>query len=201
MNNEIALIAAIGPNQVIGIGNELPWHSKQDFYHFKTQTKGYPCIFGDNTFFNLPKYPLKNRLNIVTSLEYTTTEVIECSEFNCKETPVKYTETGAYIKAKSIEAAITLGKNFSKIFICGGKSIYKYCLENNLINTIYLTKIISPSLQKEINENPKNYVYFPIDLQEYLSKNWVRVPFEYKKDELPEENDDVTVLFQKWIKL
>ena len=144
---EIALIVAIGPNNVIGIGDKLPWHSKQDFYHFKTTTKGYPCIFGDKTYFTLPKYPLKNRLNIVTSLDYKEDEVIVCSEFNCNVDPVEHKDTGSFIKAPSIENAIKLASNFEKVFICGGKSIYKYVIENNIINTIYLTRIISPELQ------------------------------------------------------
>lgn len=91
--------------------------------------------------------------------------------------------------------------NFEKIFICGGASIYKYVLENNKVNTLYITRIISPELQREFNNNEKEYVKFPVDLHTYLSKDWVRVPFEYKTNELPEENDNITVQFQKWIKI
>lgn len=198
---EIALIVAIGPNNVIGFGDKLPWHSKQDFYHFKTVTNGYPCIFGDKTFFNLPKYPLKNRLNIVTSLDYTKDEIITCSEFNCNVEPVKHKNTGSFIKTPKIEYAINMSSNYDKVFICGGKSIYKYVIENNLINTIYLTRIISPELQKDIEENKDSYVYFPCDMTMLLREGWKKEKFSYKKSELPEEYDNLTVLFSKYSKI
>ena len=60
----VYMILAIGPDGVIGKGKELAWHSKVDFHHFVTQTKGCACIFGDVTFYNLPKYPLKNRFPV-----------------------------------------------------------------------------------------------------------------------------------------
>jgi hypothetical protein len=56
-------------------------------------------------------------------------------------------------------------------------------------------------LWEQIKEAPDNYVRFPIDLHKYLSENWVRVPFEYKEEDLPEENEDITVQFQKWRKI
>lgn len=199
---EIAAIFAIGPNNVIGIGNQLPWYSKQDFYHFKTTTKGYPCIFGDKTFFNLPKYPLKNRLNIVVNPEYKEGgEIIFCSEFDTSIEPVIHRNTGTFMKMNSLESAIQLGMNYDKVFVCGGAGVYKYCLEKELVDTIYLTKIISPKLQDEVQKSPKNFVYFPIDINEMLAQGWKRVDFGYDDKELPEENEEITVQFQKWIKI
>ena len=60
-------IVAVGPDDVIGQNNVMPWHSRQDFFHFKTMTTPYPCVFGKNTFDGLPRRPLPNRLNIVCS--------------------------------------------------------------------------------------------------------------------------------------
>lgn len=62
---EIATILAVGPKNIIGKGDKLAWHSKVDFEHFKDLTNGNPCLFGATTFYGLPTYPLKNRLNIV----------------------------------------------------------------------------------------------------------------------------------------
>lgn len=199
MKQEIALITCIGPDNIIGIDNKLPWKSKQDFYHFKKQTMGYPCIFGDKTFDGLEYKPLKNRLNIRASLDCKEAYLGEVSSVSENGISKK----GLYINVPSIENAIDLCANYDKIFICGGASIYKYCIEHNLINTIYLTKIISPSLYEKIKSNNKetNYIRFPFDLKQVVSSGWVRVPFEYNISELPEENDDITVLFQKWYKL
>lgn len=183
---EVAAIFAIGPDNIIGIKDKMPWHSKQDFYHFKKVTNGYPCLFGATTFYGLPKYPLLNRLNVVLD--------------NFQKEDITADNRG-WVTCNSFECALLFCENYDKIFVCGGASIYKYALENNLINTIYLTKITSPSLQMNISKNLDEYVHFPIDLQAYLSKNWVRVPFNYSVDELPEEKTDIVVQFQKWIKL
>jgi len=61
------IIAAVAKNWVIGRSNgEMPWHSKEDFQHFKKTTLGSPVIMGRKTFESLGK-PLKDRLNIVIS--------------------------------------------------------------------------------------------------------------------------------------
>lgn len=152
----VYMILAIGPDGVIGKGKELAWHSKVDFYHFVTQTKGCACIFGDVTFYNLPKYPLKNRLNIVVNIQNTDTFVLTNED------------RGSWIETNSIEKALDYAKNYDRVFICGGKSVYKYCLDHNLINAIYLTKISSEKLSKDIQEHPDDYVRFPYTEEEFL---------------------------------
>lgn len=171
---KICMIMAIGPKDVIGKGNKLAWHSKNDFYHFVQQTNGWPCIFGATTFYGLPKYPLKNRLNIVIDID-------------CKKTETVVGQDGSWIQTNDINKISDLTKNYEKIFICGGKSIYKYFLDNNLIDEIYLTRISTPdnSLEEEIDKNPEEYVYFPIDLEEYL-KTWRAEKIEYNEGIVPE---------------
>ena len=58
------IIAAVPKNNVIGSKGKIPWHSKEEFKHFKLTTSGYPILMGRNTFESLGK-PLKNRLNII----------------------------------------------------------------------------------------------------------------------------------------
>lgn len=196
MTKEIAAIFAVGPNDVIGIKDKMPWHSKQDFYHFKKVTKGYPCLFGATTFYGLPKYPLPDRLNVV--LDNTKPDLISANfGYGDINTPCR----GGYVIINNFDCALDYCNNFEKVFICGGAAIYKYALENNLVNTLYITRVISPNLWEQIKKAPDNYVRFPIDLHKYLSEDWVRVPFEYKEEDLPEENEDITVQFQKWRKI
>lgn len=182
---KICMIMAIGPNNVIGKGKELAWHSKNDFYHFVQQTKGWPCIFGATTFYNLPKYPLKNRLNIVLDIESEGTGIVK-------------NEKGSWIVTNSIYDALELVKNYDKIFICGGKSIYTYCLEHNLIDEIYLTKISDPTykFEEEIQKHSQDFVYFPIDLDSY-TKNWEKEVIEYNQGLVPE---NYACTFLKFIK-
>lgn len=179
MKSEICMILAVGPTNsegksLIGLDDGLAWHSKKDFKFFKETTLHYPCIFGDKTFFNMPTYPLKDRLNIVTSLDYTNLEVGQ-------------TEKGFYIQVPDIKQAIDLASNYSKVFICGGASIYKYVFENNLVDTIYLTKIDGDVYgNRYLNIN--NFV-------ETLDTKWKLV--EFKRESEPEEGLELT--FNKYI--
>jgi len=59
------IIAAVAKNNVIGRSNgEMPWHSKDEFQHFKNTTFGFPVVMGRVTFETLGN-PLPGRLNIV----------------------------------------------------------------------------------------------------------------------------------------
>lgn len=195
MKPEICAIFAIGPDNVIGIEDKMPWHSKKDFYHYKQVTKGYPCIFGERTFLGLPKYPLPDRLNICVNMGYETTSVIRTIETKNG----KKVDTGSYLEIPTIEEAIALTSNYSKIFICGGRSIYNYCLKNNLVDTIYLTEVESEDLSEKIEQDSDKYIRFPLDIKEYVKK-WDCEEIYYDPMVLPKEDSDILVKFYKYTK-
>lgn len=107
---QIIVIVAIAKNGAIGKNNDIPWHIKEDFLHFKEKTKGYPCIMGDKTYDSLPdsSRPLPGRENIVCTLDkdYKAEGAIIFHDFN---------EAIEYVKKKGEE----------KAFIIGGATIYK----------------------------------------------------------------------------
>ena len=39
---EIIVIVAVAQNNAIGKNNDIPWHIKEDFQHFKEKTAGHP---------------------------------------------------------------------------------------------------------------------------------------------------------------
>jgi dihydrofolate reductase len=173
-----SLIVAIGPNGIIGDKTSLLWHSKKDFEFFKTITMNKPCIFGDVTFFNMKNHPLKNRLNIVTSLDYN-------------EVSVETNEKGGYIKSPSIEKALEISSNFNEVMICGGRSIYKYCLDNNLVDRIYFSTIYSKELEDKLATLPEDdLITFPVDIKTYV-KNWDSYEIEDSFSSTNEDNLDV----------
>lgn len=183
---KVYMIMAIGPDNVIGKGDKLAWHSKMDFIHFVRKTTGWPCIFGATTFYGLPKYPLKNRLNIVLNIE-------------CDKTELLQNENGCWIETNNIKTALEdVCKNYDKVFICGGKSIYEYCMKNNLIDGIYLTNIYTTdqSLEDEIENNPNDYVRFPIDIAEY-TKDWYKTPIIYTGYDVSEKYKCIFTKFTK----
>lgn len=177
----ICAIVAVGPDNVIGLDGGMPWHSKQDFYHFKTMTIGNPCIFGKTTFFNLPKYPLPKRPNIVCSSSYK-------NELN-----------GDVYYASSLESALKHCVEYSQVFICGGGALYKYALTQDLIDIMYLTKIASPELVKQIAQNPNAYARFPFDITTFFNApKWSSEQIIYPDGVLPAEHPGVVAQFLKY---
>lgn len=113
----ISAIVATDVNGLIGKGNDMPWHLPADLKYFKSVTSGMPIIMGRKTFESLGR-PLPNRKNIVISSKKIDDDRIEV-----------YT---------TLEDAI---KNNPDAFIIGGAQIYKYALEKNLIDVLYVTMI------------------------------------------------------------
>ena len=177
-------IVAIGPDDVIGKNGVMPWYSRQDFYHFKTLTTPFPCVFGKNTFENLPVRPLPNRLNVVCSSLFQ-------DEFR-----------GGIFFAKSIESAIEKCKDFPYIFICGGAKVYEYALNQDLIDIMYITQIYDNQLEKSIKANGTEYIRFPISTNEFfLSERWVSERIIYPKEKLPDERTDITAKIFKCVRV
>ncbi len=123
---KINLIVASSENNVIGIRNDLPWKLPNDMNYFKEKTFGHTVIMGRKNYLSIPdKFrPLPNRENIIltTQKEFTAPK---CKIFNSLE--------------KSIEYCRTMKKK--EIFIIGGGEVYKYALDKNLIDTIFLTRV------------------------------------------------------------
>ena len=121
---DIVVIVAIAQNGAIGKDNDIPWHIKEDFLHFKEKTLGFPCIMGDKTYDSLPDFarPLPGRENIVCTLDKN------------------YTADGAKI-FHDFNAAIEYvkGKDIPKAFVIGGATIYK--LGMDVADIFELTRI------------------------------------------------------------
>lgn len=177
-------IVAIGPFDVIGKNGVMPWYSRADFYHFKTLTTSYPCIFGKTTFENLPNGPLPNRLNVVCSSRYKN-EMID----------------GVFY-ADSLETAIKYCEKFDYIFVCGGSQIYKYAISQDLIDIMYLTKIYDEKLADKVKLNPNDYVKFPINTNEFFDSNkWISKRILYNENILPKENGNIITKFFKCMRV
>ncbi len=91
----------------------MPWHSKEEFQHFKKTTFGYPVIMGRVTFETLGK-PLKGRLNIIISRN--------------KNLNYEFADTKMF---DSLEEAYVFceKQNYEKIFIIGGAKIYRQAMD------------------------------------------------------------------------
>ena len=117
------IIVAAAENNVIGKDNDLIWHLPKDLKFFMQTTTGHAMLMGRKTMQALGK-PLKNRHHIVISRNFTYEheQVTICS---------------------TIEDGIKLAEQMGEeeLFIAGGGAIYANCLENNLVDKVYLTRI------------------------------------------------------------
>ena len=113
----VALIAAVSKNGVIGKNNRLPWKLPADMKHFVEITTGHIVIMGSKTFQSLGK-PLPNRLNIVISKKLSS--LPEC------------------VVVDSPKKALEIFTD-KIMFVTGGGEIYKYLLP--YCEILYITRV------------------------------------------------------------
>lgn len=118
----INLIVAIANNNVIGKGNKLPWHYKEDMEYFKQTTLHKTVIMGEATFQSILGYigkPLPQRTSVIATL----------SGYH-------------YPGVETTDDILSYLKDFpddKEIFIIGGKVIYDITLE--IADRLYITHI------------------------------------------------------------
>ncbi len=118
----IYAIVAASENNVIGIGDELPWHLPDDFQFFKNTTLNHPIIMGKNTWHTFQK-PLPKRLNIVISRTLSEDLPENVLHFSNIATALNYLRS----------------ENYAACFIIGGGMVYANTL--NLVDKVYLTRV------------------------------------------------------------
>jgi dihydrofolate reductase len=115
----LELVVAVAENDVIGRGNQLPWHLPADLRHFKSLTLGKPVLMGRRTYVSIGK-ALPGRTNIVLS---------RSADFSTHDCVVARTLDEARIAAGAHPA----------LMVIGGAEIYRQCLP--LASRIHLTLI------------------------------------------------------------
>lgn len=145
---EIAMIAAVAENGVIGKDNDLAWSLPDDMKYFMNTTKGHYIVLGRKNYDSLPpKFrPLPNRTNVVITRQ---------SDLQLE---------GAHI-VNTLEEAFEFCKknNQEKIFVIGGGQIYKLALP--YADTLCIT---------EVHHSFDGDTYFP----EFDKSDWEEVSRE-----------------------
>ncbi len=160
----ISLIVGCDKNWVIGNGSEIPWHLPADFAYLKKTTMGHPLVMGRKTFESIGK-PLPGRLNIIVTRD---------SGYNA---PFGSVVVG------SVEEGIEVAQKeeTGEVFIFGGSGIYKYALENDLVDRAYVT---------HIDAEVEGDILFPGN----LISDWVRTSRTYRPaDEKNEYNINFSI--------
>lgn len=147
----VAAVVAVAANNVIGNGNQLPWHLPADLKYFRAITMGKPVIMGRRTFQSIGR-PLPGRDNIVIS---------HARDWTAAEVRV----------VPGIEAAISAGQQAAaaravdEIMVIGGAQIYTLAMP--YLDRLYVTEIalkprgdtcfpaIDPTLWRETSRDPQ----------------------------------------------
>jgi dihydrofolate reductase len=116
---EIELVVAAAENDVIGRGNQLPWHLPADLRHFKALTLGKPVLMGRRTYESIGG-ALPGRTNIVL------TRAADFSPGDC-------------VVVRSLDDAQVAAHTHPALMVIGGADVYRQCLP--LARRIHLTLI------------------------------------------------------------
>ena len=141
---DIHLIWAQDKNGGIGKDGQLPWHISEDLKNFKSLTLNSTIIMGRKTWDSLPIKPLPNRKNIILSETKKSNGIIYSSFEECMNEIKK--------------------QNLEKIFVIGGRSIYKLFFD--YADYLHITNV--QLINKEINE------FFPLNMKK------IKLSFELK---------------------
>ena len=125
------IVAMCQKTRGIGYKNTLPFKMINEMERFKKLTIGNgnnAIIMGRKTWLSLPKKPLPNRTNIVISSNLNNTKSII------------YKDPTSVLKDKN---------KYQDMWVIGGSNLYKFYLEANLIDEIYITEIIDINIQMD----------------------------------------------------
>ena len=111
----ISMIWAMDENNLIGNGNLIPWHIKEDLVYYKEKTKGQVVLMGDQTYFSLKGY-YKTK-----PLPYKKVYIATIDKSLVIENPLEDIEI-----IYDIDSFLKNTKE--DIWVCGGATIYKLSL-------------------------------------------------------------------------
>lgn len=116
---DLELVVAVSENDVIGRGNQLPWHLPVDLRHFKSLTVGKPVLMGRRTYESIGR-ALPARTNIVLSRS------------------AGFAPADCLVVKDLVEARAAAGA-VAALMVIGGADIYRQCLP--LAARIHLTLV------------------------------------------------------------
>lgn len=117
----LAMIAAVGKNNVIGANNDLLWHLPNDFKFFKRTTLNRVVIMGRKTYDSMGQQALSHRYNFVLSKN---------PQVSLEDATV-FTDTDSCLKA-----SYTID---STPFIIGGEKVYRMMLPK--ASHLFITRV------------------------------------------------------------
>ena len=170
-------IVAMNNSRSIGYKNDLIYRIPTELKHFKniTSTTKYKTIpnmivMGRNTFESMNSKPLNGRFNCVIS-----------SQSNHLNNENNFPNLRFFPDISTlIDYSEEFHKSYQNMFICGGESIYKYFIDNNLLDSMIVTEI-------DDDRNLENDIKFPLfnNFSCVSSELYEEIPAKYIPENKP----------------
>ncbi len=119
----VSLIICMDPSGLVGNGDKLPWDVSEDMQWFIKNTRHKAIVMGRKTFQGIGR-ALPGRLNIMLT--------------NSGKSGIEGVEDFNDLRA-AIRSANARG--YTEVVIAGGPELYRYALDLNLVDKIYLTTL------------------------------------------------------------
>ena len=117
---DIALIAAVAENRVIGHEKEMPWHFGEDLQRFKRLTTGHPVVLGRRTYETVVEAlgePFPGRTSVVLTSQSL-------------ELPPAAVVANSVAEAIELAAADASERGVDTVYVAGGGRVYDQFLSH-----------------------------------------------------------------------
>lgn len=159
------MILCVDDKHGIGKDGSIPWHSTEDFKHFKAETVGQKVLMGYKTWESLPRKPLPDRLNIVVTSRTVSDDIIN-----------KHKDV-IFIHKNSLSEFLRYNDG---IMVIGGASIYEAALP--YIDEVILSQISGDydcDTFFDIHTVNPEFVFYPVKTK--LLDDGITVTYLHKK--------------------
>jgi len=157
---KIAIWCRHEQDNIIGIGPHIPWHIPSDFKRFRRITENSNITCGQTTYESFPNRTLPNRKIYVLTFE-------EQYQVSDKDNHFVVTD------------ALSLQDFSDTLYICGGASIYKMFMRNQMPDVI-----VDSCFHGPLNPNLQGT---PVDISECIDimrKQYQQVSPDYEEDDV-----------------
>ena len=134
------IIAAYDDNRCIGNNGTIPWNIPEDLRYFKKKTVGNIVVMGRKTWQSLPVDMLPERHNFVLTRTYKPRDTHWALNLSSS---LHFVMDWKHLMGQLawFGSSTEYMKKHRDVFIIGGWDIYKQALEQNLVDTMYITKV------------------------------------------------------------
>ena len=150
-------------DNIIGIGENIPWHIKSDFQRFRRITEGKTLVAGQKTYESFPNRTLPNRKICVLTLD---------TEYEVSD-----------LKNHKVVNDVKVFKEWEEdLYISGGATIYKLFMTggNKLMPDIVVDCIYNGEINPDLKGQPVDIT----DCIEVLNKKYMQVSINYELDNI-----------------